>query len=176
MNKFNKKIVLIILPFLILLLVIVIVSQKTTLRKAPTSPGSMTTKDKDTGDTLVTDKNRTNETVTSGLVSIYGGDKVYAAMSDAQYRLLRENLTFYIKSNVANSVSTVKILPETIKASDQSVSFSLKTVNPEKILLIKCSLYNADSIQISYLSPDTNQIIYQTGYLPQDPGAIPTGD
>jgi hypothetical protein len=163
----SKKLLAIIA--VLVLLVVFFVSLSSRGSKSPDGPGSIVTIDEDTGDTVITDKNRTPEKLTAGLVSIYGGDKIYNLMSNTQYSLLREHITFFVQSKVGPSISVVKVLPDTISFTDSSVDFTLKTVEPEKLILVRTVLYKSRSVKISYYDASSQALLLETGYLNNDP-------
>ncbi len=144
----NNKIKLGLLAGLVIALAIVGII--TTRTKSPEPYKATSTVDPDTGETLVTDSNQTENIGDDSFITLQGSDKLYDMMTSQQFTLLRDLIGEYTRGSVSGEVQAVKVLPDTIKINDTDTvaTFQMKIDKPSTSLSATVSLYKTTAVRL----------------------------
>ncbi len=127
---------------------------------------STTFTDPDTGKEFITDENVTPENISNVLVTIVGGDELYNNMSSHQFDLVRSLITEYVKTQIDKKIGQVKILPESINATEKKISATMKIDEPLRQITLDIGLVQARAVNITFTDPkNTTTPTYNTGFV-----------
>jgi hypothetical protein len=125
------------------------------------------TTDPDTGETIINDTNQAETTGDDAYITLQGSDKLYNAMSDQQFRLLRDLIGQYARVNIKPGLQTVKVLPDTvtINADETHGSFKMKITEPQTDLNATIDIFRAEAVRIVITNPTKPGKPYDSGLV-----------
>lgn len=174
----HKKIVIIVALAVVVVVVAIILLAGGGSRTD--DPKVTVTTDPDTGDEIVSVEGKDPEFDPGSAPVVLGGSKMLeqSSMTNTQYLLVVSIVTDYAIEHVGEDVSTIKFLPDTVKASAKlpngtpyQYTVTVKTENPESLANVTINLIGLIIVRVKITNPDKpGSKAFDSGVRPSQEG------
>lgn len=138
-------------------------------------------RDKDTGETIYDEPNKTPESALTGSkeVLVLGGEALLeAGMTQQQFTLTRDALVKYGSETLKKKYSVLKILPTGFQSSQNNISANLKLGESDKVVRLTVKYYDLYYVEVTIKDPagdstynfDSNQVDINQPEIVEPPG------